>query len=1037
MERWFGYDEDPREYEHGRRGYEHGRERDPPYFESRDGYGRQVGDPPRTAAPNVETKVVRFKDQDRDDEDRELDSLMDKIHGLSPRERSYATLYARCAHRFPNVVANLPKPEVIPTTLPTTSFAYQTPTAPPPPSRQPWQRSDPLPAAPPSLPPEAASFLRPRPRIEGCAFCTLLGHRLRECPTIREYLASGKALVINDRLYLANGQAIPNDGTGRGLKSSIDSWLAAQSASSTPPQTTSNSTRDTPPHIALNSSPRNNSSAHIEEVTETHMYQVSETVSLESDNESDEVANDIFQVFATEKKKREANAAKLPELTQPMAEEPKASASHTRPGPQFRYQATAEDQRLVSELQTWLLEGKLSLTTPAHILAASPAIRKDLVEKLRARRVEANVYEGAKDISSQSPLSVFRLSACHEPAYSLPLQEVDILIGNTLTEAAVLDPGSQIVVIRQDLAQQIDAPINSAWLLEMEGANGATNWTLGCIENLILQIEGVPFKVHAHVVEHAPFRLLLGRPFQRVLFCRIEDLPNGEVEVSIRNPSNLSQRVYVPSRPRKVQVGSIKILTVHTLDSPSASSDSTLHVRPSRRPLGPRPIRNSIVSFAYKKVAKKVRPVPATLPEDFRCIRHIPINPLLSLPSLPTTPPDFSPGSRLTQERLEALQLDKDNFLWPQELKLLHHVLKINELGLAWTEAEKGRFRDDYFSPVKIPVIEHIPWAHKNIPIPSAILDDVIQIFKDKFAAGVYEHSDASYRSRWFCVKKKSGALRLVHDLQPLNAVTIRNSGVPPLTDQVIEAMAGHACYTMLDLFVGYDHRTLDIASRDLTTIQSPIGAVRLTRLPQGWTNAGAIFHDDVTFILEAEIPQIAWPFMDDCSIKGPATRFETQDGGFETIPDNSGIRKFVWSHLNDVHRILHRLHCAGATVSAKKLFIAVPEVVILGHKCTYDGRVPDDSKIAKIRDWPSCKNLTDVRAFLGTTGFMRLWIKNYSAIARPLVNLTRKGQTFIWAEEHEQAMQSLKNAIVHSPVLISIDYSCDRVVYLAVDSSI
>jgi len=180
-------------------------------------------------------------------------------------------------------------------------FAYQTPTAPPPPSRQPWPRSDPLPAAPPSLPPEACFFPPSPTRIEGCAFCTLLGHRLRECPTIREYLASGKALVINDRLYLANGQAIPNDGTGRGLKSSIDSWLAAQSASSTPPQTTSNSTRDTPPHIALNSSPRNNSSAHIEEVTETHMYQVSETVSLESDNESDEVANDIFQVFGYRK----------------------------------------------------------------------------------------------------------------------------------------------------------------------------------------------------------------------------------------------------------------------------------------------------------------------------------------------------------------------------------------------------------------------------------------------------------------------------------------------------------------------------------------------------------------------------------------------------------------------------------------------------------------------------------------------------------------------------------------------------------------
>jgi len=339
--------------------------------------------------------------------------------------------------------------------------------------------------------------------------------------------------------------------------------------------------------------------------------------------------------------------------------------------------------------------------------------------------------------------------------------------------------------------------------------------------------------------------------------------------------------------------------------------------------------------------------------------------------------------------------------------------------------------------PVKIPVIEHIPWAHRNLPIPSGILGDVIQIFKDKFAAGVYKHSDASYRSHWFCIKKKSCALQLVHDLQPLNVVTICNSGVTPLVDQLIETMAGCACYSMLDLFVGYDHHTLDISSHNLTTIQSPIGAVRLTCLPMGWTNASTIFHEDITFILKPKIPHITWPFVDNCSIKGPATRYENSGGNYDTIPDNTGIRTFIWQHFNDVHHILHRLRCAGATVSAKKLFIAVPEVIILGHKCNYDGQVPDDSKVAHIRDWLPCKNLTNVHAFLGTAGFMHVWIKHYSTLARPLVNFTCKGQAFVWSEEHDHAMQALKEAIIHSPALISIDYTSHRPVYLAVDSSV
>jgi hypothetical protein len=67
----------------------------------------------------------------------------------------------------------------------------------------------------------------------------------------------------------------------------------------------------------------------------------------------------------------------------------------------------------------------------------------------------------------------------------------------------------------------------------------------------------------------------------------------------------------------------------------------------------------------------------------------------------------------------------------------------------------------------------------------------------------------------------------------------------------------------------------------------------------------------------------------------------------------------------------------------------------------------------------------------------MRIWIKNYSAIARPLVDLTCKGAPFAWDEEHQQAMQQLKDMIVQSSTLISIDYTTDHAVYLSVDSSV
>ena len=138
----------------------------------------------------------------------------------------------------------------------------------------------------------------------------------------------------------------------------------------------------------------------------------------------------------------------------------------------------------------------------------------------------------------------------HQPAFCLPLQEIDVVINTSLKVPAILDTGSQIMVIRQDIAQVLGAKINHQRLIEMEGVNSTTNWTVGCAENLILQIGDISLKAHTHVVEDASFGLLLGRPFQQAALFRFEDLPSGGVEVSVRDPANIARRVYLSTRPR-------------------------------------------------------------------------------------------------------------------------------------------------------------------------------------------------------------------------------------------------------------------------------------------------------------------------------------------------------------------------------------------------------------------------------------------------------------------------------------------------------
>ncbi len=181
---------------------------------------------------------------------------------------------------------------------------------------------------------------------------------------------------------------------------------------------------------------------------------------------------------------------------------------------------------------------------------------------------------------------------------------------------------------------------------------------------------------------------------------------------------------------------------------------------------------------------------------------------------------------------------------------------------------------------------------------------------------------------RWFCVLKKDGEIS-AHCTRPpaLNAVAIKDAGLPPMVEQYAESFGGRGCYGMFDLFVGFDQRKLATISRDLTTFQTPLGTFRLTSIPMGYTNSMQIQHGDTTYLLQDEIPHITIPFVDDVPVKGPPTRYELPGGGYETIPENRGIRRFVWEHLGNVNRIIQRVKHAGGTFSG-------PQVHLLRSHC-------------------------------------------------------------------------------------------------------
>jgi hypothetical protein len=222
---------------------------------------------------------------------------------------------------------------------------------------------------------------------------------------------------------------------------------------------------------------------------------------------------------------------------------------------------------------------------------------------------------------------------------------------------------------------------------------------------------------------------------------------------------------------------------------------------------------------------------------------------------------------------------------------------------------------------------------------------------------------------------------------------------------------------------------------RDLTTFGMPLGPHRLTTLPQGHTNAVQVYQGNTAFILQHEIPEYMSPFIDDVPVKSVQTRYQHEDGTYETIPDNPGIRCFIWEHCIMINHILQHLENVGATISASKFVLAVPTATIVGHKCTFEGCMPEESKVQKIRDWPEPTNHTQVRRFLGTCSVLHIFICNFLRIVRPFINLTKKDAPFIFGAEQCEAMQILKDTVLSSPALKHLDYASEHEVILAVDT--
>nr|GEX55560.1 reverse transcriptase [Tanacetum cinerariifolium] len=221
-----------------------------------------------------------------------------------------------------------------------------------------------------------------------------------------------------------------------------------------------------------------------------------------------------------------------------------------------------------------------------------------------------------------------------------------------------------------------------------------------------------------------------------------------------------------------------------------------------------------------------------------------------------------------------------------------------------------------------------------------------------------------------FIRPSKDGSMRLCIDHRDLNRVTIRNRYPLPRIGDLFDQLQGAKFFSKIDLKSGYHQ--LRVKEQDIpkTIFFTRYGHYKFLVIPFGLTNALVVFMDLMNRIFHEYLDKFVIVFIDDI---------------------------LVYSKTKEEHE--EHLRIMLGTLRQEKLYAKF-------LKCEFC--------LAQ----PRPKTVTEVRSFLGLTGYYRRFVEGFSRLALPLKKLIRKGEKFVWNEEREKSFEELKKRLVSAPIL-------------------
>ena len=286
--------------------------------------------------------------------------------------------------------------------------------------------------------------------------------------------------------------------------------------------------------------------------------------------------------------------------------------------------------------------------------------------------------------------------------------------------------------------------------------------------------------------------------------------------------------------------------------------------------------------------------------------------------------------------------------------------------------------------------------------VPLAYAEEEKKAIEDMLAKGVIRKSTSPWASPIVLVRKKPtgpnkvGAIRPCVDYRRVNAL-VKPDGFPlPRIQDCLDAVAGSTLFSTFDLTSGYFQIPLKEEDIPKSAFVCKYGHFEMTKMPFGLNNAASTFQRTMELVLQGLQWETCLIYIDDVIVYG----------------------KNFDEHLLRIDQVLERIQGAGLKFKPSKCEMLQDEVVFLGHVVSGAGVKPNPVNISKIIEWPQPKTGKEVKQFVAMGSYYRRYVKDFASIAKPMLELTKKGKEFLWDNHCDLSFSNLKKALVSSDVM-------------------